>query len=81
MHELAVTEQILKLACAHGEEAKADAVTRVKLAIGRKSGYALEPIQFYFGMMAEGTLCEGAELEFESSSENEFYLDSIEVIE
>ena len=61
-------------------EAGAAAVTRIRLVCGGRSGYVCESIRLYFGMMAEGTLCEGAELEFEQTQDNEFYLDNIEVM-
>ena len=81
MHELAITEQIIKMAAAKGKEAGAAAVTRIRLVVGERSSYAAEPIRLYFGMMSEGTLCEGAELEFETAESDEFYIDNIEVEE
>ena len=62
-------------------ESGARSVTRIRLVIGERSGYSPEPIRQYFGMMSEGTLCEGAELEFETAPASEFYLDYIEVTE
>ena len=80
MHELAITEQIIRMAADKAREAGAQAVTQIHLVVGGRSGYAAESIRMYFGMMSEGTLCEGAELEFEVSQADEFYLDSIEVM-
>ena len=80
MHELAITEQILRMAEGKAREGGAKAVTRVRLVIGTGSGYGGESIRMYFGMMSEGTLCEGAGLEYETGPGNELYIDNIEVI-
>ena len=79
MHELAITEQILRMVNDRAAEAGAKAVTRVRLVVGAGQGYAGESIRMYFGMMSEGTLCEGAELEYEMNAGCEFYIDNIEV--
>ena len=80
MHELAITEQILRMAEEKARDEGAKAVTRVRLVVGMGQGYAGESIRMYFGMMSEGTLCEGAELEYEMKQGSEFYIDNIEVI-
>lgn len=64
MHELAVTENILAIAKRHGENAGAVKVTDIHLVIGRLSSIVDESIQFYWDLIAEGTLCEGAKLHF-----------------
>ena len=65
MHELSVTESLLKLALSHAEEAKASKVTALNLVIGRLSSIVDDSVQFYWDFVAENTLCEGAVLNFE----------------
>ena len=45
------------------QEAEAEKVTKVKLVIGDYSGYVGDSVHMYFDLIAEGTLCEGAEVE------------------
>lgn len=65
MHELGITEQLLSLTLRHAEEAGAAHVTRLNLIIGEFSSVFDESIQFYWDMIAEGTIAAGAELHFE----------------
>ena len=65
MHEYPITEQIIKIASKHAQEANAARVTRVKLVVGESSGYIGESIQMYFDIISEGTPCEGATLDIE----------------
>src|SRR4030042_2707087 len=65
MHELPITESILKIVLKH---ARANDVKRVKtihLRIGRLSDLEDEWIQRYFDYMSKGTLAEGARIEIE----------------
>ena len=60
MHEYPVTEEIVRIAGSHanaGERVKA-----IRLVVGDYSGYLAECIRLYFDIIAEGTVCEGAEL-------------------
>ena len=65
MHELAVTESILKIAVQHATQANAVRVTSLYLVIGQLSSIVDDSVQFYWDMLSEGTLCEGARLHFE----------------
>ncbi|MEG0830276.1 MAG: hydrogenase maturation nickel metallochaperone HypA [Anaerovoracaceae bacterium] len=62
MHEYPITEQIIKIAEKHCNEAKAKRVTTVNLVIGDYSGYVGESVQMYFDLIGEGTLCQGAQV-------------------
>ena len=64
MHELPITQKIVKIADEHCRENGGNRVLKVNMVIGDYSGYVGEAIQTYFGIIAEGTLCEGASLEF-----------------
>jgi hydrogenase nickel incorporation protein HypA/HybF len=64
MHELAITQQILNLAQQHAEEAGAQQVTDLHLEIGALSTIIDDSVQFYWDMICNGTVCEGAILHF-----------------
>ncbi len=65
MHELGITDQLLKLALRHAEGTGATRVTHLNLVIGEFSSVVDESIQFYWGMIAKGTIAEQAILHFE----------------
>jgi hydrogenase nickel incorporation protein HypA/HybF len=64
MHELAVTEDILRIVSEHAEGAGAEGVTDIHLVIGDMSSFVDDSIQFYFDLLSPGTVAEGAELHF-----------------
>jgi len=66
MHELPITEQIVKIAEEHGQKARASKIESIRLVVGERSGYISESIQMYFDIISQGTLCEGAKLEIET---------------
>ena len=65
MHELAVTESIIQIASQHAERAQAKQVTAINLVIGRLSSIVDDSVQFYWDAISEGTICQGAKLNFE----------------
>ncbi len=65
MHELAVTENILKIAVQHATQANAVRVSSLHLVIGQLSSIVDDSVQFYWDMISAGTMCEGAQLTFE----------------
>ncbi len=65
MHELSVTESILKIAVQHATQANAVRVISLQLVIGQLSSIVDDSVKFYWDMISEGTLCEGAQLHFE----------------
>ncbi len=64
MHELSITQSILEIALRHGEQAKARKITNLHLVIGQLSSVVDNSVQFYWEMIAEGTLAENAQLHF-----------------
>jgi len=64
MHELAVTESLLKIAVEHAEKANAQRVTDLNIVIGDLASMVDESIQFYWDIIAEGTIAEQATLHF-----------------
>ena len=65
MHELAVTESMLKIAVQYAVQANAVRVTSLQLIIGQLSSIVDDSVQFYWDMISAGTICEGAQLHFE----------------
>jgi hydrogenase nickel incorporation protein HypA/HybF len=65
MHELAVTESILKIVQTHAQQANAKAVTDVYIVLGRLSSIVDDSVQFYWDFISQDTLCAGSKLHFE----------------
>jgi hydrogenase nickel incorporation protein HypA/HybF len=65
MHELSVTQSILDLAVNYAQKSGATRVTDLNLVIGRLSSIVDDSVQFYWDIVAKGTLCEGSTLHFE----------------
>jgi len=64
MHELAVTQSILDICLRHAEEANAARITDINLVIGQFSSIVDDSVQFYWDMIADGTIAHGAVLHF-----------------
>ncbi len=65
MHELAITENILRIALDYADRAQAARVTALNLVIGQLSSVVDDSVQFYWDIVSKETLCEGAVLHFE----------------
>ena len=64
MHELSVTENLLSLALKHAQAAGATRITRLSLVVGELSSIVDDSVQFYWDMVSQNTIAEGAVLEF-----------------
>ncbi len=62
MHELPVTESVLEIALDHAREARR--ITDIRLVIGQLASFVDESIQFYWDIISQGTIAEGARLHF-----------------
>jgi hydrogenase nickel incorporation protein HypA/HybF len=64
MHELAVTQSILKIVLRHAQQAHAKRVTAIHIVMGELSTNVDESVQFYWDLIAKDTIAEGASLQF-----------------
>ena len=62
MHELSITEGILKIAT---DAAGGRRITTIHLVVGDLSSIVDDSVQFYFDMLSKGTVAEGAVLDFQ----------------
>lgn len=65
MHELPVTQNILEIALRHAEQAGAKEIKQINLLIGQYASLVDDSIQFYWQIIAEGTIAQNAVLHFE----------------
>jgi hydrogenase nickel incorporation protein HypA/HybF len=64
MHELAITESLLKLSLQHAEKANAKRITRLNIVMGELATMVDDSIQFYWEIIAKDTIAENATLHF-----------------
>lgn len=83
MHELAITESILKIALKHAEADGAQRIVRINLRISELSDIVDEWVQRYFDYLSKDTVAEGATITIErlpvifrcNACENNFQVD------
>jgi len=64
MHELAITQSMLDLVLEQAKKAEAKEVGKINLVIGEMTGVVEQCIQFYFNLLSQETIAEGAALHF-----------------
>lgn len=64
MHELAVTESILEIANRHAAAAGATRITDIHITLGKLSSIVDDSVQFYWDIISQSTLAQGATLHF-----------------
>jgi hydrogenase nickel incorporation protein HypA/HybF len=64
MHELAITQSILKIALKHANEANATRIENIHIVMGQLSSNVDDSVQFYWDIVAKDTIAEGAKLHF-----------------
>jgi hydrogenase nickel incorporation protein HypA/HybF len=64
MHELSVTQSILNIALKHAQQANAKRIDDINIVMGELSTNVDDSMQFYWDVIAQGTMAEGAKLHF-----------------
>lgn len=64
MHELAVTQSILKIALDHAEKVDAKRITDLHIVMGELSSMVDDSVQFYWEIIAKDTIAQKAQLHF-----------------
>lgn len=64
MHELSVSQSILKIALQHAEKVNAKRITDLNIVMGELSSVVDDSIQFYWDIISKDTIAEGATLHF-----------------
>ncbi len=64
MHELAVTQSILEIAERHAQTHHVQSITDLYLVLGEWSSIVDDSVQFYWDIISQNTLAEGATLHF-----------------
>jgi hydrogenase nickel incorporation protein HypA/HybF len=64
MHELPITQSLLKIALDHAEKANAHQITGINIVMGELSSMVDDSIQFYWEIIAKDTIAEKATLHF-----------------
>jgi hydrogenase nickel incorporation protein HypA/HybF len=59
MHELSLANAVVDTVMRHARESR---VEQINLKVGRLRQVVPESLEFYFGIVSRGTLCEGAKL-------------------
>jgi hydrogenase nickel incorporation protein HypA/HybF len=65
MHEMAVTQSILRITLEHAQRVQAARVSAINIKLGQLSSLVDDSIRFYWEMIAKDTIAEKAELHFE----------------
>lgn len=65
MHELSVTENIIRISSEEAERHNARKVKEIRIRVGELSGLIPDCMQFYFDIASKGTRVEGAVLKIE----------------
>ena len=76
MHELGLTRSVVSIVAEH---AKARPVRRVRLAVGPLACVEREALSFCFDIVAQGTVLQGAVLEFVDADGDTFLIKDYEV--
>ena len=64
MHELSVTQNLLDIALRHAQDSNAKRILRLNIVIGQLATIVDDSVQFYWDLIAENTIAEGAQLTF-----------------
>ncbi|MEO0132377.1 MAG: hydrogenase maturation nickel metallochaperone HypA [candidate division WOR-3 bacterium] len=65
MHELSITESILKCSISEAQKHNAHRINKIKLKIGVASAVIPNCVEFYFDILKKNTIAQNAKLDFE----------------
>jgi hydrogenase nickel incorporation protein HypA/HybF len=65
MHELSITESLLKIVVAAAEERRATRITAIRIVVGDLAQVDPESVQFYLDVLAKDTIAAGVRLAVE----------------
>lgn len=65
MHELPVTQSIVKIVCDEANKHNLKKINEIKLIVGELSGLVPDCIQYYFDIISENTIANGAVIKIE----------------
>ncbi|MDP4177043.1 MAG: hydrogenase maturation nickel metallochaperone HypA [Bacillota bacterium] len=65
MHELPITQSIVRIVCDEAERNNLKKITEVRLKVGELSGLVPDCIQYYFDIISENTIAKGAVVKVE----------------
>ncbi|MBN1201461.1 MAG: hydrogenase maturation nickel metallochaperone HypA [Anaerolineae bacterium] len=68
MHELGVTQQLLKIALQYANEAEAVRINQLTIVIGELSSIVDDSVQFYWDIVSKGSIAQGSTLCFKRLS-------------
>lgn len=68
MHELSVTEGILKICLDEGEKNKIQKINKINIVVGELTDLIPSCITYYFNIVSKGTIAEEAEIVINKSS-------------
>lgn len=63
MHELSITESLLRIALSEAEKHGAKKITTIRIVVGELSQVEPLSVQFYLDVLGKGTIAEGAQLQ------------------
>lgn len=64
MHELPVTQSLMEIALRHAQQAHAQRILSLNVVIGQFATIVDDSVQFYWDLIAQDTIAEGARLNF-----------------
>jgi hydrogenase nickel incorporation protein HypA/HybF len=64
MHEFSITQEIVRIVNERASDLGATQVIGVELVVGALAGVVPDSVAFYFEHLAQGTVCQGADLRF-----------------
>ena len=64
MHELPITQEVVRIACEEAAKAGAKRIKEINLVVGEMSGVVDDSVKFYFNLLTENTMAAGAQLNF-----------------